>query len=86
MKTNGIVILGIIFLAIIALLGLILLLSEYRGCFSKDIRVKTNARLMYKKQWIITLIIVIFAIWGAIALGGYLASANWNIESTSKIS
>ncbi|SYV89978.1 Uncharacterised protein, partial [Metamycoplasma alkalescens] len=44
-------ILGLVFGIVIAILSLILLLTDYKDCFSKEFSKRNQMRSIYKRQW-----------------------------------
>ncbi|WP_278307504.1 conjugal transfer protein [Mycoplasma feriruminatoris] len=67
-------ILVICFATIIASLGLFLLLTTYKDCFSKNKIAKKKARFLYFKEWLVTLLITILAIWLGLSMTGVIVS------------
>ena len=71
-------IVGAIASLIIAILTAILLFKDYRDCFSKDRRVKRNARQMSRRQWMCDLIIFIISVLTLLGMISYLVFSSWD--------
>ncbi|UWD34763.1 conjugal transfer protein [Mycoplasma cottewii] len=69
----GFVMITIIFSSLIAILSLVLLLTEYKECFSKNKLTRAKARAAFKWPWITTLAILVLSVWLVlIMVGAYL--------------
>ncbi|WP_373435595.1 hypothetical protein [Metamycoplasma equirhinis] len=78
-------IIGVVLGLIIAILTLILLFTEYKDCFSKDFIVKNQARKIYRRQWIFTLVICIISIWMVLGMTSYLIFSNWDFHELNNL-
>lgn len=69
----GFVFITIIFSSLIAIIKLVLLLTEYKECFSKNKLTRTKARSVLKWGWITTLANFVLSVWLVlIMVGTYL--------------